>query len=63
MTGAADGVDLLADHSVLLAIPAFLPAFAVVGIIVLIAVRDRRAERRESEQNDRAPSNTDEEFQ
>ncbi|TQM32326.1 hypothetical protein [Nocardia bhagyanarayanae] len=61
MTGGADGVDLLADHSVLLAIPAFLPAFAVVGIIVLIAVRDRRAERRESEQSDRSPSNSDEE--
>ncbi|MET8778279.1 hypothetical protein AB0H49_25580 [Nocardia sp. NPDC050713] len=61
MTGAADGVELLADHSVLLAIPAFLPAFAVVGIIVLIAVRDRRAERRESERNDRTPSNSDEE--
>jgi hypothetical protein len=35
-------VELLADHSVLLAIPAFLPAVAVVGVIVYIAMRDRR---------------------
>ncbi|WP_431957235.1 hypothetical protein [Nocardia lijiangensis] len=61
MIAPADGVDLLADHSILLAIPAFLPAFAVVGIIVLIAVRDRRAERREGEQNATSPASSDEE--
>ncbi|MEV0245644.1 hypothetical protein AB0H76_03535 [Nocardia sp. NPDC050712] len=42
------GVDVLADHSALLAIPAFAPAFAIVGVVVYIAMRDRRAERRES---------------
>ncbi|MGV9820492.1 hypothetical protein [Nocardia xishanensis] len=61
MTAPADGVDLLADHSLLLAIPAFLPALAVVGIIVLVAVRDRRAERREGEQNPAPPASGDEE--
>ncbi|WP_280232902.1 hypothetical protein [Nocardia cyriacigeorgica] len=49
MISAVDRVDVLADHSVLLAVPAFLPAFVVVGIIVFIAVRDRRAERREGD--------------
>ncbi|TLF77335.1 hypothetical protein [Nocardia cyriacigeorgica] len=47
---AVDRVDVLADHSVLLAVPAFAPAFVVVGIIVFIAVRDRRAEKRENDQ-------------
>ncbi|WP_067856617.1 hypothetical protein [Nocardia shimofusensis] len=47
MTAGLPEVDLLADHSVLLAIPAFLPAIALVAVIVVIAVRDRRAEARE----------------
>ncbi|MEU8898864.1 hypothetical protein [Nocardia sp. NPDC048505] len=42
------GVDILADHSALLAIPAFAPAFAIVGVVVYLAMRDRRSERRES---------------
>lgn len=33
---------VLADHSVLLAIPAFAPAIVVVGVVIWIAVRDRR---------------------
>ncbi|MGN2637734.1 hypothetical protein ACTD5D_16365 [Nocardia takedensis] len=37
-------VDVLADHSILLAIPAFLPALLVVGVVVFIAVRDRRSD-------------------
>ncbi|MBF6346910.1 hypothetical protein [Nocardia cyriacigeorgica] len=49
MIVAVDRVDVLADHSVLLAVPAFAPAFVVVGIIVFIAVRDRRAEKREND--------------
>ncbi|MFT4201266.1 hypothetical protein [Gordonia sp. (in: high G+C Gram-positive bacteria)] len=32
----------LADHSVVLALPAFVPAFIVVGVIVAMVVRDRR---------------------
>ncbi|MEV6554396.1 hypothetical protein AB0M22_01655 [Nocardia sp. NPDC051756] len=47
----AQDVDVLASHSMLLAIPAFVPALAVVGVIVGIAMRDRRAERREAEQS------------
>ncbi|MGK8488191.1 hypothetical protein [Nocardia asiatica] len=49
MTQGYDGVDVLADHSILLAIPAFLPAFLVVAVVVFIALRDRRAEDRERE--------------
>jgi hypothetical protein len=35
-------VDVLAHHTLLLALPAFAPAVAVVGVVVYIAVRDRR---------------------
>ncbi|MGW4369010.1 hypothetical protein ACWEKT_25520 [Nocardia takedensis] len=43
-------VDVLADHSILLAIPAFLPALLVVGVVVFIAVRDRRSDPDRSEE-------------
>jgi hypothetical protein len=32
----------LATHSLLLALPAFVPAVLLVGVIVAVAVRDRR---------------------
>jgi hypothetical protein len=35
-------VHLLADHSVWLAVPAFIPAFVVAGVVVYIAMKDRR---------------------
>ena len=35
-------VDLIAHHALLLAIPAFFPAVAVVGVVIWVAVRDRR---------------------
>jgi hypothetical protein len=35
-------VTVLADHSLLLAIPAFVPAFMVAGVVVYIAMKDRR---------------------
>jgi hypothetical protein len=35
-------VQLLADHSLLLALPAFAPALVVTGVVIFIAVRDRR---------------------
>jgi hypothetical protein len=35
-------VDYLADHTLLLALPAFAPAVVVVGVVVYVAVRDRR---------------------
>ncbi|MGF0318434.1 hypothetical protein [Nocardia fluminea] len=44
-----ENVDILADHSLLLAIPAFLPAVALVALVLFIAMRDRRAEKRENE--------------
>ncbi|MCX0275442.1 hypothetical protein NLM24_33165 [Nocardia zapadnayensis] len=42
MTDRYDGVDLLADHSILLAVPAFLPAFLIAAVVIVVAVRDRR---------------------
>jgi hypothetical protein len=33
---------VLADHSLLLAIPAFVPAFVVAGVVAYIAMKDRR---------------------
>jgi hypothetical protein len=35
-------VEHLADHTLLLAIPAFFPAVIVVGVVVFVAMRDRR---------------------
>jgi hypothetical protein len=35
-------VEVLAHHTLLLAIPAFFPAVAVVGVVIWVAVRDRR---------------------
>jgi hypothetical protein len=34
---------ILADHGPLLAIPAFAPAVAVAGVVIYIALRDRRS--------------------
>jgi hypothetical protein len=36
---------ILAHHSLLLAIPAFLPAVVVAGVVVYIAMRDRRGDK------------------
>ena len=41
MTGGPH-VEILAHHGLLLAIPAFAPAIAVAGVVVYIALRDRR---------------------
>jgi hypothetical protein len=35
-------VEILAHHGLLLAIPAFAPAMAVAGVVIYVAVRDRR---------------------
>ncbi|MCK5892134.1 MAG: hypothetical protein P1U38_05485 [Aeromicrobium sp.] len=52
MTGslelAAEVVDR-AHHPLLLAIPAFVPAIVVVGVVVYVARKDRLDERREQE--------------
>jgi hypothetical protein len=39
---AASHVEILAHHGLLLAIPAFAPAIAVAGVVIYIAMRDRR---------------------
>jgi len=52
MTSAGD--QLLAHHAALLAIPAFIPAIVVVGVVLYIARRDRREERQERELIERA---------
>lgn len=41
------GEQLLAHHAALLAIPAFVPAVLVVGVVLYIARKDRREERNE----------------
>jgi hypothetical protein len=35
-------VTYLADHSLLLALPAFAPAVVVAGVVAWVAIRDRR---------------------
>jgi hypothetical protein len=52
MTPAGD--QLLAHHAALLAIPAFVPAVVVVGVILYIARKDRREEREERDIIERA---------
>jgi hypothetical protein len=37
-------VEYVAHHALLLAIPAFLPAVIVVGVILYIAMKDRRSD-------------------
>ena len=48
-------VEYAAHHQLLLAIPAFAPAIVVVGVILYVAIRDRRAARDHHDQNDGAP--------
>ena len=38
-------VEYLGHHWILLAVPAFLPAVIVVGVVLYVALRDRRAGR------------------
>lgn len=48
----AENVIYLADHSVVLALPALVPAFVIVGVVLFVVVRDRRAERNEGTVSD-----------
>jgi hypothetical protein len=41
-------VRFVEHHAAVLAIPAVLPALVVVGVVVMIAVRDRRVQRRKA---------------
>jgi hypothetical protein len=48
---------ILADHGLLLAIPAFAPAIAVAGVVIYVALRDRRRTTDASRgENSNAPS-------
>jgi hypothetical protein len=47
--------DYLADHTLLLALPAFAPAVVVVGVVVFVAIRDRR-NKAEEDRDDGAHS-------
>ena len=42
-TVTAQHIEYVAHHGLLLAIPAFLPAIIVVGVILYVAMRDRRS--------------------
>jgi hypothetical protein len=44
-------VEYLAHHWIVLAVPAFLPAVIVVGVVLYIALRDRRAARSSDSDN------------
>jgi len=35
-------VEVIAHHALLLAIPAFVPAIVVAGVVIVVATRDRR---------------------
>ncbi|OBI19603.1 hypothetical protein A5712_19105 [Mycobacterium sp. E2327] len=54
-------VEYLAHHMLLLAIPAFLPAIVVVGVILYVALRDRRngGDAGASQQSDAADKKRD----
>ncbi|ORW85166.1 hypothetical protein AWB92_27065 [Mycobacterium sp. IEC1808] len=54
-------VEYLAHHMLLLAIPAFLPAIVVVGVILYVALRDRRngGDAAASQQSDAADKKRD----
>jgi hypothetical protein len=59
MTPHASAVQLVADHSLLLAIPAFLPAVAIVGIVLFVAMRDRREPDDDTHDDETADTNED----
>jgi hypothetical protein len=54
MTSNGSAGQVLADHTLLLAIPAFFPAVIVVGVVVYVAMRDRRTPDDESDGDDLA---------
>lgn len=48
------GEQLFAHHPVLFAVPAFVPAIVVVGVVLYIARKDRQEEAEERELIERA---------
>jgi hypothetical protein len=51
---------LQADHTLLLALPALAPAVAVVGVVLYVALRDRRSGGDHGDGNGTAPADRDE---
>lgn len=51
---SSEDVVYLADHSVVLALPALIPAFIIVAVVLYIVAKDRRAERNENAENESA---------
>jgi hypothetical protein len=47
-------VEYVAHHWILLAVPAFLPAVIVVGVVLYVALRDRRARGTPDDSNQRS---------
>jgi hypothetical protein len=60
MTPYLPHAQILADHTLLLALPAFLPAVAVVGVVLFVAMRDRRRSDDDSDDEDDGPRITNE---
>ena len=54
---------LLAHHPLLVAIPAFVPAIALAGVVMYIVRKDRREEREENELLRRALGDEEEDEQ
>jgi hypothetical protein len=52
-------VEYLAHHWIVLAAPAFLPAVVVVGVVLYVAIRDRRADRSAGGTRDDSNGHTD----
>ncbi|AMO63732.1 Uncharacterised protein [Mycolicibacterium phlei] len=57
MMEGPDGADVqfLADHSVWIAVPAFAPAIVVAGVVVYIAMKNRRRGDADQEADERTP--------
>ena len=54
-------VEYLAHHWILLAGPAFLPAVVVVGVVLYVAMKDRRSANQPGDSADREPARGPEE--
>jgi hypothetical protein len=52
-------VEYLAHHWIVLAAPAFLPAVVMVGVVLYVAIRDRRTDRSAGDIRDDSNRHTD----
>nr|WP_089248274.1 hypothetical protein [Rhodococcus kyotonensis] len=58
-TPPPENVVYLADHSVVLALPALIPAFVIVAVVLYVVAKDRRAERNENADGTSTPEGRD----